>query len=194
MTDQSARDDIHWIAHHNVVIEEFTCDGFILDIGGGGEGIIGQLKSAQVVAIDLRREELEESAPGPLKIVMDARDMQFLDNTFAAATAFYALMYMPLDDHAQVFREIFRVLQPGGEFRVWDTAWPEPTPGKRIHAVRVTITVNDHTSDTGYGIKHVDPGKNLAHYAATATAAGFEIVVQRQYEDLGLYLRLRKPE
>lgn len=194
MTGQSSRDDIHWIAHHNVVIEEFTCDGFILDIGGGGEGIIGQLKCAQVIAIDRKREELEEAAPGPLKIVMDARDLLFLDDTFPAATAFYALMYMPLEDHEQVFREVYRVLRPGGEFRIWDTTWPEPTPGKRIHAVRVTIKINDHTSDTGYGIRHVDPRKNLAHYVAAATTAGFEIVVQRLYDDLGLYLRLRKPE
>jgi len=45
-----------------------------LDIGGGGEGVIGQMKGKQVIAIDPNRRELEEAADGPLKIVMDARE------------------------------------------------------------------------------------------------------------------------
>ena len=39
-----------------------------MDICGGGEGIIGQMKPAQVIAIDLSKRELEEAPPGPLKI------------------------------------------------------------------------------------------------------------------------------
>ena len=37
----------------------------ILDIGGGGEGIIGKLKGEQVVAIDPNKRELEEAARRP---------------------------------------------------------------------------------------------------------------------------------
>ena len=36
--------------------------GSILDIGGGGEGVIGRLYGRQVVAIDNRQEELDEAA------------------------------------------------------------------------------------------------------------------------------------
>jgi len=36
-------------------------DGFILEIGGGGEGIIGGLKGKQVIAIDRNEEKLEET-------------------------------------------------------------------------------------------------------------------------------------
>ena len=35
--------------------------GSILDIGGGGEGVIGRLYGRQVVAIDNRQEELDEA-------------------------------------------------------------------------------------------------------------------------------------
>ncbi len=38
-------------------------DGKILDIGGGGEGVIGRLYTSQVVAIDNNQAELDE-APG----------------------------------------------------------------------------------------------------------------------------------
>ena len=33
----------------------------MLDIGGGGEGVIGRLYGRQVVAIDNRQEELDEA-------------------------------------------------------------------------------------------------------------------------------------
>ena len=65
-----------------ITVNDFDAAGYILDIGGGGEGIIGILKGESVIAIDLRKEELEEAADGPLKIIMDARDLQFLDSTF----------------------------------------------------------------------------------------------------------------
>ncbi|MDH5201498.1 MAG: hypothetical protein OEW93_11465, partial [Candidatus Bathyarchaeota archaeon] len=50
-------------------------EGFILDIGGGGEGIIGKLNGRQVVSIDLSAGELEETDNESLKIVMDATDL-----------------------------------------------------------------------------------------------------------------------
>ena len=75
-------------------IEDFDYEGYILDIGGGGEGVIGQLKDKDVIAVDISKRELEESPDGPLKIVMDARELQFLDESFSTVTAFFALMYV----------------------------------------------------------------------------------------------------
>ena len=39
--------------------------GSVLDIGGGGEGIIGRLYGKNVTAIDIRQEELDEAPEGP---------------------------------------------------------------------------------------------------------------------------------
>ena len=50
-------------------------DGEILDIGGGGEGIIGQLKGDLVIAIDPNSRELEEAPEGGFKIEMNAKDL-----------------------------------------------------------------------------------------------------------------------
>ena len=36
----------------DLVVDDFYATGFILDIGGGGEGVVGRLKGQQVVAID----------------------------------------------------------------------------------------------------------------------------------------------
>ena len=77
-TQEAAHDDhgerpaperLHRYARQTIVLEDFAADGYILDIGGGGEGIIGQLKPAQVVAIDLSARELLGAPAGPLKNV-----------------------------------------------------------------------------------------------------------------------------
>ena len=40
---------------------DYDLKGSILDIGGGGEAIIGQMYGDRVTAIDNRQEELEEA-------------------------------------------------------------------------------------------------------------------------------------
>src|SRR5690348_9375055 len=77
---------MHVFVRQDFVVAEFQASGYILDIGGGGEGIIGQMKPHQVIAIDLSKRELEEAPAGPLKIVMDAADLKFLDASFDTAT------------------------------------------------------------------------------------------------------------
>ncbi len=50
--------------------------------------IIEQLKGKQAVAIDLSKRELDEAPGDPLlKIVMDARDLKFVDGSFPTATS-----------------------------------------------------------------------------------------------------------
>lgn len=71
----------------DIVVEDFSTDGLILDIGGGGEGIIGRMKTTRDVAIDISRGELANAPVGPLKVVMDATDLKFLDGSFPTATS-----------------------------------------------------------------------------------------------------------
>ncbi len=72
-------------------LDHIDRDGFILDIGGGGEGVIGKLMGEKVIAIDFKKEELLEAAEGPLNIIMDARELKFLDESFQTVTAFFLL-------------------------------------------------------------------------------------------------------
>ena len=104
------------IGVQNINLKEFSQKGRVLDIGGGGEGIIGQLLGEKVIAIDPRSDELEEAPEGPLKIIMDARELKFLNKTFDGITSFFTLMYIEKQHHNKVFEEIHRVLKNEGEF------------------------------------------------------------------------------
>ena len=53
------RKKIQFLDLHKIDLSNIELKGRILDIGGGGEGIIGQLKGKQVVAIDRRESELK---------------------------------------------------------------------------------------------------------------------------------------
>ena len=100
-----SEDRIFFIKKQEVIIDDFDASGLVLDIGGGGEGIIGQIKGKQVVAIDPSIRELEGAPDGPLKIVMDAGDMLFLDDAFDVVTSFFTLMYIKGSEHEKVFIE-----------------------------------------------------------------------------------------
>lgn len=93
-----SEDRLFFFEREEVIVDDFDTVGLILDIGGGGRGVIGELKNQQVIAIDPSKRELEGAVDGPLKIIMDATNLQFLDETFHTATSFYTLMYIKTFD------------------------------------------------------------------------------------------------
>jgi SAM-dependent methyltransferase len=163
-----------------VAVPDFPAEGLILDIGGGGEGVIGQLKGRQVVAIDLLKRELEDAPGGPLlKIVMDARALGFLDGAFDTATVFFTFMYVAPADHAKVFAELHRVLRPGGRLLVWDPTFPEkaaPDKPKIMYPLHVRLPGKE--INTGYGVG-IREGQGASHFVELANAAGFEVVTKK---------------
>jgi len=112
------KESFFFLKKQDVFVNDFDASGFILDIGGGGEGIVGQLKGKQVIAIDPNKGELEEAADGPSKIIMDAGNRLFLDDTFEVVTSFFTLMYIRGSEQARVFEEVYRVLEPKGRFLI----------------------------------------------------------------------------
>jgi ubiquinone/menaquinone biosynthesis C-methylase UbiE len=183
---------IHRLEWQDVTVEDFPTQDYILDIGGGGEGIIGRLKGEKAIAIDKSKQELSETPDGHLKIVMDARDLNFLDNSFSTVTAFFSMMYIPQDDHERVFNEIFRVLKPNGRFYLWDAILPKRMENKKdIAMFPLNIKLPYETIKTGYGAAWPKEGRTVDYYINLIGNIDFEIE-DKKVKNKTFFIRLRK--
>ncbi len=189
---QPASDRLVIIKKQEVAVPDFEAQGYILAIGGGGEGIIGQLKGSQVVAIDISRRELEEAPPGPLKVVMDARDLNFLDSSFNTAASFFTLCYIKEADHEKVFQEIYRVLAAHGRFLIWDINFDKRGDEKKDMAlVPLLVKLPDKEINTGYGVTWPEKAHDIAYYVQLAKNTGFDVKTQTS-QDKWFFLELAK--
>ncbi len=128
--------------------------GSILDVGGGGECVIGQIYGDRVVAIDNSQEELNEAPNCCEKLLMDATELLFSDNSFDNVTFFYSLMYMDNDTQKKAIGEAVRVLKFGGMLYIWDSvihsAYPDP------YIIDLDITSRKAKIHTSYGIMKIE--------------------------------------
>jgi ubiquinone/menaquinone biosynthesis C-methylase UbiE len=177
-----------------VAVPDFAADGYILDIGGGGEGVIGQLKGNQVLSIDPYKDELENAPSTNLKIVMDGRDLKFLDNSFSTAAIFYTLMYISPEDHEKVFQEAKRVLKHGGRLLIWDVNLPVwKDTSKEFGIFRFKFQLPKKEISTGYGAKFPKTAdQNMQYYINIAQKAGFKVVTAQDNQP-SFYLELQTP-
>ncbi len=163
-------------------------NGRILDIGGGGEGIIGRLYTGQVIAIDNQQTELDEAPEGFEKILMDATDLDFNDNSFDHVTSFFTLMFMGAAEQKRAVLEAARVLKDGGELHIWDcdipSAYPEP------FCVDVVVTLPGECVSATYGIGKQD-AQSKDSLIQICVSAGLVKIAESESK-CGFYLRFRK--
>jgi len=180
MNDIPDKEKMQIAEAHKPIIEPLEEKGFILDIGGGGEGVIGQLMGNQVISIDKNQRELEEAPSDNLKIVMDATELKFLDETFGTAASFYTLMYMDKKAKQETINEVYRVLKPSGKFLVWGSEIPSEKPNDKavFYVVPLEITLPKKEIKTGYGVRFIFQDKKLI--AEMCKKAGFELNIETE--------------
>ena len=129
--------------------------GSILDVGGGGEGVIGRLYGPSVTIIDHCQEELDEAPCSCPKLLMDAASLAFADASFENVTFFYSLMYMNRPVQKAALADAVRVLKPGGRLLLWDCeiacAYPAP------FLAELDVRWAQERVCTTYGIVKPDP-------------------------------------
>jgi len=165
---------IYETAREHINLTEVRFTGRVLDVGGGGEGIIGRVGGASVVSIDLREEELREAPGDALRIVMDACAMRFLEDSFDHVAFFYTLMYMDANQVGRALCEARRVLKPDGQLWIWDAVIPDAIEAEAFVA-QIEITMPDGSVVTpGYGVRWT-LGQSAEGIAAMCREAGFDI-------------------
>lgn len=176
------------MAHAKLRIEK-DLSGPVLDLGGGGEGVIGWVYGRQAVAIDNCREELDEAPEGPEKLLMDAASLTFEDASFQHVTAFFSFLYMSSAVQAQAIAQAARVLRPGGSLQIWDaevaSAFPEP------FLIDVDVDAAGTAIHTTYGVVRQDAAQDSAHFLRLCQAAGLNVAAREEHEGW-FYLRLLK--
>ncbi|OKY78494.1 MAG: SAM-dependent methyltransferase [Candidatus Methanohalarchaeum thermophilum] len=81
-----------------------------MDIGGGGEGVISKLQDNKVISIGKVEKELieaQKSTLNSLNILMDATNLNFLEESFEVVTSFFTLMCIPTEDREEVLSKMW---------------------------------------------------------------------------------------
>lgn len=176
-------------APQSIELSPIGTSGLILDVGGGGEGIIGKLNGGQVVAIDVSERELEETKNDALKIVMDATDLKFLPNSFDVCTCLFSLMYIPKKKHLKVFEQAFRVLKANGTFLIWEVRIPKLDESYDRFVLPLELQLPNEKVETWYGVKLQT--QSIEHFKELAQRAKFKIA-EEWSKDETFHLQLYK--
>ena len=165
-------------------------EGKILDIGGGGEGIIARIGGKRITAVDKQKGEIEEAkpfAPEATWIQADAAELDFEAEVFDNATAFFSGMYMTNVEKANVFQEVHRLIPPGGELWLWDA---DIDCKEELFIIYLDIELsNKELIETGYGVKAKKQNPEI--YEKILSEIGFEVKIEHS-EDYWFFIKAKK--
>jgi ubiquinone/menaquinone biosynthesis C-methylase UbiE len=109
----------------NITLEDLPDSGPILDIGGGGEGLVSRIGGSNVCVVDYRISEIREAqihgAPANW-IVADGCCLPFKDDIFNLVTLWFSLGYMSKwDTKREVVSESLRTLRKECRISILDS-------------------------------------------------------------------------
>ncbi|RLN01471.1 class I SAM-dependent methyltransferase [Haloarcula sp. Atlit-7R] len=99
--------------------DRLPAESRVLDAGCGAGTLAMDSLAAEhtVTGLDISREQLRtarERVPGPRLCQGDLAALPFPADTFDAVVSLHAVIHVPRAEHAAVFAEFERVLEPGG--------------------------------------------------------------------------------
>ena len=152
MKDQSST---YSTSIQKIVLEHIQTEGVILDIGGGGEGLVSRIEGSKVCAVDIRLSEIREAqihGPPSNWFVGDGQALCFQEEVFDVVTLWFSLGYMSDWSIKQgVLEEAHRVLSNEGRLSILASSIPESCERLIFWG---HFTLPDGTvSQTGYGVR-----------------------------------------
>lgn len=138
-----------------ISLKELSTEGLILDIGGGGEGLVSRIGGEKVCAVDIRMSEIREAqihgAPANW-FVGDGQRLGFKDASFDTVTLWFSLGYMrEWNIKLRVLEEAKRVLTKQGEISILASKIPDSAE-RFVFWAHFTLP-DGSISQTGYGVR-----------------------------------------
>jgi ubiquinone/menaquinone biosynthesis C-methylase UbiE len=160
-------------------------EGFIIDIGAGGEGVIAKTCGRNTVGVDIRKGEIDEArSRGSLAqwVLCDACSMPFRNDAFDVATFFFSLMYIRTPKRKRAaFAETRRILKSDGLLRLW-AAIVREKPDLYVVFVETSLPDGEEIF-TGYGVRGKKKEQNLELINKLAVEAGFKAKSAESHKD-----------
>jgi ubiquinone/menaquinone biosynthesis C-methylase UbiE len=160
----------------DIHLQKLDTDGSILDIGGGGEGLVSRIEGERVCAVDIRMSKIREAqihgAPANW-IVGDGKQLSFQDSSFDMVTLWFSLGYMrDRNIKTRVLEEVRRVLKKQGKVSILASRIPGMT-NQFVFWARFTFP-DGTQSQTGYGVRG-NQGQTLENVIDLITKLGLDI-------------------
>ncbi len=135
-------------------LEPVPGSGLVIDIGGGGEGLVSRIAGARVCAVDIRLDEIREArihGSDPQWILGDGQALPLRDSVFETATLWFSLEYLRTSDTKfRVLDEVHRVLRQGGVISVLAS---RVMCEEEVFRIMIRYDLPDGSvSQTGYGV------------------------------------------
>ena len=160
-------------------------EGFVVDIGAGGEGIMAKTCGRDAVCVDISKREIDEArSRGAVAqwVLTDACCMPFRNGSFDVATFFFSLMYMKtLERKRAIVVEARRILKSEGRLNLWDAVIGEKPD---LYVVFVEVSLPDGEKIfTGYGVRGNGKEQTLELVRQLALEAGFKVIATESHKD-----------
>ncbi|MHA1480428.1 MAG: class I SAM-dependent methyltransferase [Candidatus Thorarchaeota archaeon] len=167
------------VPQQEITLDKIPGSGLIIDIGGGGEGLVSRIEGTRVCAVDIRMSEIREARihnPPANWFACDGQRLCFNDCSFQIATLWFSLGYMSdWRIKENVMKEVHRVLEKDGLVSI--RASKIDCDEERL-VFRVIYTLPNGTlSQTGYGIKG-NQNQTFSTISKMLVDSNFEIVKQ----------------
>jgi ubiquinone/menaquinone biosynthesis C-methylase UbiE len=150
--------------------------GLVLDVGGGGEGIVSRIEGSRVCAIDINLNEIREAqiyGSSPQWLACSGESLPFRTAVFETATIWFSLDYVAdWKMKRAIMREVFRVLRKEGSLSLMSS---KIICREAKFVLRMRYTLPDGSVyQTGYGVKG-NQGQTADRISDIAEQTGFHI-------------------
>jgi ubiquinone/menaquinone biosynthesis C-methylase UbiE len=168
--------------------------GIIIDVGGGGDGLVSRIAGARVCAVDINIDKIREARIYEQHanwLNCDGQSLCFVDDVFDTATLWFSLGYLRTwDMKQQVLHEINRVLKADGELLIWACRIDCEEVGALF---RVDLTFPDRSvSRFGFGVAG-QQNQTISTVSQILDMSGFDINRAREIGPF-FYIHCKKHE